>query len=319
MMRINALFVFALAVAFAGCDSSQRSAYKAERSEKFYAEAQADYLAGRLDAAAKGFAKVVKANPANVSARFQLAVLQQDSAKDFLGALCNYREYISLAGESDKAGIARERMAACEKDLLAQLAHKHNLGNNAATLKELELARADLAEATKNLEAKAAKLLEAEKRIATLERENKSLSSIVQRMGADDEDVPARPREVAKVEKAQEKEQVKAPTKELTVNKEALALFEEEEREAAKASTVLPAQIAKKKEAKAEEKKVAASPEIDKPQRPAYYVVQQGDTLRKIAVKFYGDVKAWERIREANKVRVPLSGSIRVGDTLKLP
>ena len=314
-MRINALFVFALAVAFAGCDSSQRSAYKVERSEKFYAGAQADYLAGRLDAAAKGFAKVVKANPANASARFQLAVLQQDSAKDFLGALCNYREYISLAGESDKAGIARERMVACEKDLLAQLAHKHNLGNNVATLKELELARADLAEATKNLEVKAAKLLEAEKRIATLERENKSLSSIVQRMGADDEDVPARPREVAKVEKAQETEQVK----ELTVNKEALALFEEEEREAAKASTVLPAQIAKKKEAKAEEKKIAASPEIDKPQRPAYYVVQQGDTLRKIAVKFYGDVKAWERIREANKVRVPLSGSIRVGDTLKLP
>lgn len=318
-MRINALFVFALAAAFAGCDSSQRSAYKTERSEKFYAEAQADYLAGRLETAAKGFAKVVKANPANASARFQLAVLQQDSAKDFLGALCNYREYISLAGESDKAGIARERMAACEKDLLAQLAHKHNLGNNAATLKELELARADLAEATKNLEAKVAKLLEAEKRIATLERENKSLSSIVQRMGADDEDVPARPREVAKVEKVQEKEQGKVPTKELTVNKEALALFEEEEREAAKASTVLPAQIAKKKEAKAEEKKVAASPEIDKPQRPAYYVVQQGDTLRKIAVKFYGDVKAWERIREANKVRVPLSGSIRVGDTLKLP
>lgn len=318
-MRINALFVFALAAALAGCDSSQRSAYKAERSEKFYAEAQADYLAGRLETAVKGFAKVVKANPANASARFQLAVLQQDSAKDFLGALCNYREYISLAGESDKAEIARERMAACEKDLLAQLAHKHNLGNNAATLKELELARADLAEATKNLEAKAAKLLEAEKRIATLERENKSLSSIVQRMGADDEDVPARPREVAKVEKVQEKEQVKVPTKELTVNKEALALFEEEEREAAKASTVLPAQIAKKKEAKAEEKKVAASPEIDKPQRPAYYVVQQGDTLRKIAVKFYGDVKAWERIREANKVRVPLSGSIRVGDTLKLP
>ena len=316
-MRINALFVFALAVAFAGCDSSQRSAYKAERSEKFYAEAQADYLAGRLETAAKGFAKVVKANPANASARFQLAVLQQDSAKDFLGALCNYREYISLAGESDKAGIARERMAACEKDLLAQLAHKHNLGDNAATLKELELARADLSEATKNLESKAAKLLEAEKRIATLERENKSLSSIVQRMGADDEDVPERPREVKRVEKVQEKEQAK----ELTVNKEALALFEEEEREASKASTVLPAQIAKKKEAKAEEKekKVAASPEIDKPQRPAYYVVQQGDTLRKIAVKFYGDVKAWERIREANKVRVPLSGSIRVGDTLKLP
>lgn len=312
-MRINALFVFALAAALAGCDSSQRSAYKAERSEKFYAEAQADYLAGRLDAAANGFAKVVKANPANASARFQLAVLQQDSAKDFLGALCNYCEYISLAGESDKAGIARERMVACEKDLLAQLAHKHNLGDNAATLKELELVRADLAEATKNLEAKAAKLLEAEKRIATLERENKSLSSIVQRMGVDDEDVPARPREVAKVEKES--------AKELTVNKDALALFEEEEREAAKASTVLPAQIAKKKEAKAEEKekKVAASPEIDKPQRPAYYVVQQGDTLRKIAIKFYGDVKAWERIREANKVRVPLSGSIRVGDTLKLP
>ncbi len=313
-MRNNALFVLALAAAFAGCDSSQRGAYKAERAEKHYAEAQADYMAGRLDAAAKGFAKVVKANPANASARFQLAVLQQDSAKDFLGALCNYREYVSLAGDSDKAGIARERMAVCEKELLAHLAHKHNLGDNAKTLKELELARADLAETTKSLEAKAAKLLEAEKRIATLERENKSLSSIVQRMGADDEDVPERPREVNPVEKVQEKE----PVKELSVNKEALALFKEEEREAAKSSAILPPQP-ENKEAKAEQKKSAAFPEVDKPQRPAYYVVQQGDTLRKIAVRFYGDVKAWERIREANKVRVPLSGSIRVGDKLKLP
>ena len=314
MRRCNAYFALALAAAFFGCDSSQRGAYNAERAEKLYAEAQADYLAGRLDAAAKGFAKVVKANPANASARFQLAVLQQDSAKDFLGALCNYREYISLAGESDKAGIARERMAVCEKELLAHLAHKYNLGDNAATLKELELARADLADAAKNLEAKAATLLEAEKRIATLERENKSLSSIVRRMGADDEDVPERPREIKKLETSQET----VAAKELSVNKEALALFEEEEREAAKASTIMPPPPEKKKEAKAELKK-SVLPEIDKPQRPAYYVVQQGDTLRKIAVKFYGEAKAWERIREANKVRVPLSGSIRVGDTLKLP
>ncbi len=342
-MKSNIVLFLILVISLVGCNKSSSDSFRLERAEKFYAEAQADYVAGRLEAAAEGFAKVLKSNPGNASARFQLAVIMQDSLKDYLGALCNYREYIAIAGESDKVEIAKSRMDACEKDLLSHMAQKYKLGDNTKVLKELEIARADLAAAEKNLSDKAAALLAADKRIATLEREKQSLSAIVKRMGEDIEDVPERPRSpsvikseemdssrTANVARAQTrviKEEEDESEKQLTVNAEAMALMQEEEREARSSSAMLPARPPKK-----EVKKVATTEPFLRQQtkkviptettqivRPDYYVVMPGDTLRKIAIKFYGDAKAWEKIREANKVRVPLSGDIRVGDKLRLP
>ena len=50
-----------------------------------------------------------------------------------------------------------------------------------------------------------------------------------------------------------------------------------------------------------------------------YYVVQEGDTLYKLAIRFYGRRDAWKTIREANKAIVSTDGRIRTGQRLKLP
>jgi nucleoid-associated protein YgaU len=55
------------------------------------------------------------------------------------------------------------------------------------------------------------------------------------------------------------------------------------------------------------------------PPRPKYYVVKDGDTLYKIAIKFYGRVTAWTEIREANKAVVSMDGRIKTGQKLTLP
>lgn len=47
--------------------------------------------------------------------------------------------------------------------------------------------------------------------------------------------------------------------------------------------------------------------------------VREGDTLYRIAVKYYGDGKLWEKVREYNKDKVSGSGTLREGVTLLLP
>lgn len=49
------------------------------------------------------------------------------------------------------------------------------------------------------------------------------------------------------------------------------------------------------------------------------YTVVSGDTLTKIATKFYGDSESWEPIYEANKDSMSSPSSLRVGQTLVIP
>jgi len=53
--------------------------------------------------------------------------------------------------------------------------------------------------------------------------------------------------------------------------------------------------------------------------RPKEYVVQEGDTLFKLAMRFYGRRSAWTLIRDANKATVSSDGRIRQGQTLVFP
>jgi nucleoid-associated protein YgaU len=49
------------------------------------------------------------------------------------------------------------------------------------------------------------------------------------------------------------------------------------------------------------------------------YVVQQGDTLSRIAEKFYGDKRKWNYIFNTNRDLLKSQNDIKVGDTVKVP
>ncbi|MDX9866925.1 MAG: LysM peptidoglycan-binding domain-containing protein [Kiritimatiellia bacterium] len=49
------------------------------------------------------------------------------------------------------------------------------------------------------------------------------------------------------------------------------------------------------------------------------YVVQPGDTLFRVAEKFYGDATQWKRIRDANRGRIDADGRIRAGQIIEVP
>ena len=52
---------------------------------------------------------------------------------------------------------------------------------------------------------------------------------------------------------------------------------------------------------------------------PDEYVVEEGDTLYKIAMKFYGKASAWKLIRDANRAIISTDGRVKTGQKLKLP
>ena len=322
-MRTTSKALALLALAFlAACDSRTAAEFKAERANRQYQAAMDDYSAGRLDAAVKGFEKVLRADPGNASARFQLACLQQDSRHDYVGAFCNYREYILQAPDSDKAKMAKERLAICERLLADELAKKLNIAGNEAIAAEVERLRGevkDLKDARNKTEAARKETYEAYMKQAS---ENERLRKLLASMG-EGESEPAAPTNIVASVKDLLDDDPEAPSGAASLGEakalDALANGDDEPG----ASALLPEQAAdakdKKKAAEDSAKKEKAARAAAKSAIPETYVVQDGDTLYKIAIKFYGRTSAWKRIREANKATISTDGRVRQGQTIKLP
>ena len=349
-MKSNFIFAAALLFAVAGCDKSITYEYRQERSEKSYQSAIDELNAGNVDEAVKHLSDAIKASPGNASARFQLAVVLQENKKDYLEAYCNFAEYLRIAGDSDKSGLARERMRQCREMIFADRKN----GNSAAILKELDLARAELAKADKSVLELTAERDKYEERIQKLQTKVDQLTKMINRLG-DVEDEPAnlRPFVVSRpvneesarppsneVKAGKESEnadqasarKVSTPVsgernaeKPLGLNPEAMALNDEEERELAtkSGSDLLPRAPAKENG----DVKTAGRPtppkgfykNEKKDQKPEFYIVKEGEGLMQIAKRFYGDKSKWKKIREANKATVGPNGQVRAGQKLRLP
>lgn len=349
-MKSNFIFAAALLFAVAGCDKSITYEYRQERSEKSYQSAIDELNAGNVDEAVKHLSDAIKASPGNASARFQLAVVLQENKKDYLEAYCNFAEYLRIAGDSDKSGLARERMRQCREMIFADRKNS----NNAAILKELDLARAELAKADKSVLELTAERDKYEERIQKLQTKVDQLTKMINRLG-DVEDEPANLRPVV-VSRPVNEESARPPSNEvkagkesenadqasarkvstpvsgernaekpLGLNPEAMALNDEEERELAtkSGSDLLPRAPATENA----DVKTAGRPtppkgfykNEKKDQKPEFYIVKEGEGLMQIAKRFYGDKSKWKKIREANKATVGPNGQVRAGQKLRLP
>ncbi len=323
-MKIAKISLVVLALStLTACDWLQKLDFKKERGDGQYQSAMADYAAGRIDAAIKGFNKALKGDPGNASARFQLASLLQDSRSDYLGAIVEYREYLRQEPTSDKAALAKERLAICERLLSHEIAR--TTSENRTFVKEAEEARLEVerkaAEITKLNDA----LSKANDRIAVLEKQLANQQRFMRDLRSEDE---SSGRTVAKVT-----DDVRALLDEeesvddrLDLKKDTSKLVAEADREdAQRGSSLLPAKPAPTADGKAAKgnrdalfggKKKSAAPA---PVHPDTYVVQEGDTLYKIALRFYNRASAWRDIREANKAVISTDGRIKAGQTIKLP
>ena len=303
-IKLYAAAAFA-ALTLTGCDMLRDREARRERASAGYREAMADFSAGRIDAAVKGLQKVVKDDPANASARFQLATLMQDHVRDYLEAIRHYREYRMLSPESDKTDLSLRREEMCEKLLAPELAKKMKLLDVASVRRELAAER----EAREKVEAENERLVknleEAETALLSARRENKKVIAMVKTLdeGKGAEKPPAPVDEKSLLDEGDE-----------GFDREGLAgdirrLEEEEAGETTEAPFkpyVKPAPVAEK-------------PSAAPIEHPEFYVVEEGDTLYKLAIRFYGKRSAWKTIREANKAIISTDGRIRAGQKIRLP
>jgi phage tail protein X len=311
--RLYAALCLTLAVAAAAGCSRTSSDFKKERASRLYQNAMAEYRAGRADKAIDAFTLVVAKDPGNASARFQLACMLQDVKKEYLGAFCNFREYLILSPGSDKAKMAGDRMAECEREMARVLAQKHSLLDLKEVEKMLDPLKLEIAGKDKRIGELEKALEQAVAKAKMYADERERLVKAVMRVGANESTQRWKFKGVKEL-LDEEEDELEGETSVDDVAK----LKAEGAEEAETHSALLPEQPQDAKAKRDEKRKESekAAPEV---QRPATYVIQEGDTLYKIANKFYGRTSAWKQIRDANKALITTDGRVKSGDEIKLP
>lgn len=300
------------------CDRIANADFERDRADRTYRAAMDDYRAGRIPQAIDGLKKTCSANPANASARFQLACLLQDSAKDYVSAFCAFREYLLQRPESEKAKLAEDRMSVCEREMARVLTERFAPQAVQDALRDVQEVRA----AQAKIESERAKLkseLETAMRdLARMRQENARLKELMRDEVGSEPAVSEHAKDVAEAKRAVDEDAGAGAdiADEIAEAKKLVA------GDAAEPPPMLSqAEDAKAKRAAARE----AAKNVSKPvlypheHRPATYVVQEGDTLYKIAVRFYGRASAWSKIRSANKATISMDGRVREGQKIVLP
>ncbi|MGN0832783.1 MAG: LysM peptidoglycan-binding domain-containing protein [Kiritimatiellia bacterium] len=314
MTRTRTLLALVALTTLTACDSADRADSRAEQDDRAYRSAMEDYRAGRLDVAIAGFEKAVFSDPANASARFQLGCLLQDARKDHVGAYCCYREYLMQRPGSDKAKLAQDRMAICEREAAKELAAKYGLNESAAAAAELETVRGNLRAAEARIAVSEQNLGESLARVRALSAERDRLLAVIRGGEIEEQSAAAHPsvKEARELLEEEDEEVSAAPS-----SAELRKLVGEESADQASGSTLLP-----KSETRAErkqdrqERKPAAKAVAE---RPKTYLVQEGDTLYGVSKRFYGSIAMWKKIRDANKALISMDNRLHVGDTIVLP
>lgn len=327
----------AIALGAAACDWSAAKELKEDRNERLYKTAMADYSAGRIDIAVSGFEKTLRANPSNASARFQLASLLQDHKRDYLSALCQYREYLLQCPSSDKSDLARERAEICERQYVAYILNQMKDGEGPVA-KEMARLKAEADKANAEIARLAGELAKVSEERDAAKRDSEFARKLVRSVGEGESvekpDIFKSATDLLDDDGASDRIKYSADIRNLIAEEDdegmdrdklasdIKALLDEEESE----TTATPFDVAEKKtepdgDAKPSEKQTTDfgrnAPKLEP--RPDTYVVQEGDTLYKIALRFYGKRSAWTRIRDANKAEISTDGRVKAGAKITLP
>jgi len=319
-----ALALMAL-VTLTACDRRGDAAAERDRADRTYRAAMSDYQSGRINQALEGLKKACTDDPANASARFQFACLLQDVAKDYAGAYCAYHEYLLQRPQSEKSKLAKDRMAVCEREMAKALTDRFAPEAVQKAVRDAQETRAAQSKAEAECTKLKAELESTQQALAKLRQENNRLKDLMRDEAGDvgpdtshaddvaearalvaDEAIPNKSAsdEIAEAKKLVEDDTAAVePPPMLSQSSDAKA-----KRAAAQAAEQTAAQAAAK----------SAGP-YPHETRPETYVVQEGDTLYKIAIRFYGRASAWNRIRAANKATISTDGRLKIGQKIVLP
>ena len=102
-VRTTGVLAFACLCGLLGCSQAVDTPSSSVR-----ANAMEDCQAGRFGPAIAGFERVLKSDPRDYLAHFQLATLLQEQRKDYLDAIVHFRLYLDMRPSDDKTTLAAE-------------------------------------------------------------------------------------------------------------------------------------------------------------------------------------------------------------------
>ena len=307
---------------FSGCRQAEVSAAeRADRASRLYSAAMAELQAGRIDSAIKGFESVVKAEPGNGDAHFQLAALLEGAKKDYLGAMIHYRLYCMIRPDSEKAAVAIDRMKGCEIRYASDAMTRAGLESRLSV--QLEALREEHRQCGKKIAGLTEALELSKRKVAALENAAELKDRMLEKASglADDANVALTPKRSLRPTDAQLLDDEDEGVRRVSSNeiRDLRAMLEEDERTAVppkSGQAVAEGKSSARFDGAKGEKKESKRPDLKVPET---YTVEDGDTLMRISAKFYGTRTRWREIREANRTVISPDGRVRAGQVIRLP
>ncbi len=332
---------------------------KNERGNALFSQAITTEKSGDVEGAIRLYKQVMIDEPKAYSAHFMLATLLQDYSEDYIAAIYHYNRYIELQPASQKVELAKQRIKISEHLLAPKILKSVGDSATGISQAHLLKENARLNGIIGNLEGEKSKLFQqvqtADAMVKELSAENARLRKIVDKMrddstvaapadslaervkelrssdqsgaeGFSKSELDALRREAADMKAGDAPSAVKKPVVEVPSVKSVLE----------RVHTRLTGEEAAKKKAEADQEVRAAAKEgdlsefslfkppadkekTDKTGIERTYVVQPGDTLMRIATRFYGDTTNWKKIRDANRAQIDPDGRVRAGQIILIP
>jgi tetratricopeptide (TPR) repeat protein len=310
LRHLLGLLAAVVLLGLSGCGESERFSYATETDEPNYREGQSLLKAGRRQEALTAFLKVIdKRRDDAPESHLEVGLLYVQHINDPLSAIYHFRKYLALRPNSPQAPLVRQRIDAAIREFARTLPAQPLEGQGS---------RVDL--------------------VATLDKlkqENESLKqqladSRAGRNGAQYPDGVEPPAPVASP--------TPASSNALNFSVETVPTVRTRPAPAtpppttATVRTTAPAATARPVTPPAQlqvKNTTTVRPQVSAPSRPApaaapttgarRHTIQPGDTLSKIALKYYGNRAKWRDIYAANRDVMKSESDLKAGMQLKIP
>lgn len=235
----------------------------------------------RYPEAIRLYRELLRGNPANALAHFELAVLLQDNQQDEAGAIYHYRNYLDLRPDSDKAPLARQRIAEAEEKLARRFSGRS--GDSARVVSDMQIV---------------ARIEELNSQVAERDRTIRQLGDQLALANKDNERL----------------------AKDIRSYKERIEVMLDGTGSAPKPpSRALTTRSLDAEPATSRANPPSASSPRQPRSSDKTYRVKRNDSLWSIAQKVYGDSDRHVDIRNANRDRIGPNGRLNEGDELIIP
>lgn len=351
MKIVSCFCVLAGVLLMVGC-GGEKDVAKVEARERGIAQLQQASEAEQAGNPGKAIELLERAlleEPKAFSAHFQLATLLQDHARDYMGAIYHYRQYLKNRPDSEKSKLAEDRIRVAEQLLAPQIMKRVGEAGDAAIqaqlLKDIDNLNKRIAELVGEKAGLSERNAESEKTIKNLQSENSRLRRIVDSVRAEaanaaipEDNVSAReaaqregggmlrrPGERKTIDKSKFGDLKKMREEANALSAEGAALKNDSGVKSTASASDRPeeAQVQSGKIGDGEEFSLSAllkgSERKEKKATKRKYVVRPGETLYMLSERFYGTKMQWKRIRDANRATINPDGRLIAGQTLWIP